>query len=523
MIALPKTREWILEWGALLPLILVLSLASLLFGGAVWWFRPIAVVGLAVASMGLLIRTGIHRSHLFLKSPVLLLLIAFFLWSAMQLIPLPRSVVSRVSPMADRVHSQGMSPDVSLASELVTNDLQQVNSRIPISLNRSVGFRNLIMISLGLVTCWFIGLWTDRQSKLIVILGLFVATGMLHSAILGLQILDGSTGLIGYFKTDHRLVIGPGWLDASMAPHWTSMEMLSLPNTGSTWPVSRIEAIGMVGLMPGGFSSFAALQSIALPTTLGCLFFLAQRRGSRFELIERLKDRGFSALAAVLLLSLFISGLILGSMGSALAAFPAMAGSLIVCLLSLRSDLEKRFVLLCLTVLLISYGLGASLGSPWIDFEEYGYEWVWTDSNTFNTILKDALAIWSNSGWTGIGLGAYASVSAFWKHSFVNPSTAPSSALKILIESGFPTLLLMTAGCLWYGYRLVCCVGKPQLEHRCLSGTIVGLSIGVFLGFLILPGWEIPLLSLLGFTALGLTDRILCHANDLFVEAWDSA
>lgn len=524
MIALPRRRELLVEWLAPMPLVGVMALAGLLFGGVAWWFRPVAVAGVGLATIFGCMRAGFLRNRLFLKSPLLLIFCLLWCWFVAQLVPLPRSIVARFSPLSEQVYAQGLPPVPITADDNAQAAAQPVaESRIPINLNRSAGLRRLMYLSVGIATFWFIGTWTDRQSKLFLILGLVIVCGMLHSAVFGLQLLDGSTGILGLFQPDQRIVIGPGWVDAQTGPHWSKLEPVAIPNSDELWPVLRSEALGLSGLMPGGFVSFAALQAIALPAAVGCIFFLTQRRGSRFELMERLRDRGVTALWAILILSSFIASLMLGSTGSLLACIPAAAGILVVSVSSIRSDIEKWFVLLTTAILISGFVVGFTVVHKQFELNDEAFEWIWADSTTFNTFVNDARAIWQNSGWTGIGLGAYSSVSAYWKHSFVTPSNVPGSALELMIEAGLPALLLILPACLWTVWRLIRSIGKSEQEHRCLAGAVFGSSVGLIAGLILLTGWEIPLLILLGFSILGLTDRSLCGARDLYVEAWDSA
>lgn len=524
MIALPRRRDVLIEWLAPLPLVLVMAVAGLLFGGVAWWFRPLAVAGVGLATTVGVLRLGFLRARMFLRSPLLFFMCVLWCWTVLQLAPLPRAIISRVAPMSDQVYAKGLMPTDLTADAISTpENLEIINSRIPISLNRSEGIRRIVYLSLGIATFWFVGIWTDRQSKLLMILGLIVMFGMLHSAAVMLQMLDGSTGILGMFQPDQRYFVGPGWVDSKVAPHWTTLEKLPMSNSNEFWPIARMEALGLIGMMPGGLASFAALQAVAMPAMVGCIFFLTQRRGSRFDLMERLRDRGMTTLWGLLFCSLFISSLILGSTGSLIPCIPVVLGVLCVCVCSLRSDIEKWFVLAVTIWFLSGLSLGFITGNDWNNFNEYGFEWIWSDSSTFNTFLTDARSVWQHSGWTGIGLGAYASVSSYWKHSFVNPTDAPSSALELLIETGLPALLLMTAGGAWLVWRLVRSIGKSEQEHRCLTGAVIGSALGLIVGWLLLAGWQIPLLTLMSFSVLGLADRSLSGARDLYVEAWDTA
>ena len=64
----------------------------------------------------------------------------------------------------------------------------------------------------------------------------------------------------------------------------------------------------------------------------------------------------------------------------------------------------------------------------------------------------------------------------------------------------------------------------PSLVSPCHHGGkcgTLGASFGVMVGLCLLPGWELPILTLVACTILGLADRCLCGARDLFVESWE--
>ncbi len=523
MTALIRRREFWLEWLCLVPLVMVMATAGLLFGGVAWWFRPLAVMGLSLAVAGGLLRVGFQRGKLFLRSPMLLIGIIGCGWAVFQLVPLPRSIVGSMAPLSLQVYGYGNAPVPEVAPSTTLPDAPQVaNSRIPISLNRSEGVRRILILLMGLPVFWFVGLWTDRLPKLMTLVSLLVALGMVNSAIMTLQLLDGSSGLWGLFQPDHRLVVGPGWVDLQAAPHLSNLEFVGAGNSSDQpWPIARPQALGLVGIMPGGLASFTCLQSVVIPLMFGCLCYLSQRRGSRFGFVDRLRDRGMTALWIVLVWSLFLSTLILGSIGQLLPLVPAFAGLFMAFIWALRADLEKK---ISIALVLISVA-GASAGLWNSDIrgihDQHGIDSIWADRPVFDAFASDAFSIWESSGWTGIGLGAYSHVSSYWKHTYASPSNSISSLAQSLIEFGVPALGLMACGSLWVFWKSIKGFRHVDAEHRCLLGTILGASFGVMVGLCLLPGWELPILTLVACTILGLADRCLCGARDLFVESWE--
>ena len=523
MTALMRRREFWLEWLSLAPLALLISSAGLLFGGVAWWFRPLAVVGASLVVAGGLMRVGFQRGKLFLKSPILLLGVIACGWAVFQLIPVPRSIVATIAPLSLQVYAYGNAPVAAAAMPVQTSEpTQMANSRIPISLNRAEGVKRIIFMLIGLSIFWFVGLWTDRLPKLMTLLALIIALGMINSAIMALQLMDGSSGLYGLFQPDHRLLVGPGWVDLQAAPHLLNLE--ALPGSASaenSWPISRPHTLGLVGIMPGGLVSFACLQSIVIPLTYGCMCYLSQRRGSRQGFVDRLRDRGVTALWLVLACSLFLASLILGTIGHIQPLIPAFAGLSVAFCFSWRADLEKPIGLSILLICFAGAFAGMWMSQIGVLNDSYGMDSIWSERSAVDVFAGDTGLIWRNSGWTGIGLGAYSHVSAYSKHTFALPSNAISSLAQGVIEFGVPMVVLGSFGGFWAFQRFARGFRHVDAEHRCLLGTILGASIAILVGLCLLPGWEMPILTLLACSILALADRCLCGARDLFVESWE--
>lgn len=521
MISIVHRREFWLEWLCAVPLVMVLAGSGLLFGGAVWWFRPLAMMGVSLAVAGGLVRIGCLRTRLFLRSPLLLAALLLGGWATAQLVPLPRAVVRNFAPMADRVNAQGLSPaNTGAATDAAATG--GISSRIPISLNRSEGVRGLLCLAVGGSVFWFVGVWTDRLPKLLLVMGLLVALGMINSALVCLQLMDGSTGLYGLFQPDQRMFVGPGWVDLSAAPQLTRMENLPAANPQeAAWAVQRPVSAGLVGMMPGGLVAWACLQSAAVPALFGCLCYLAQRRGSRFGIVERLRDRGVLTLWLVMAASLLLTSLLAGSVGKLPVLLPISGGVLMAAFFAMRADLEKRVTLALAVLFTAGVAGGLMIGRAQDARADQGFDGIWHDWSVYVVFMKDSLLIWRHSGWTGIGLGAYSSVAPYLKHSFVQPSSSVSSLLTLFTELGLPAVVLGICCMLWATWRMLTRTLRVDAEHRCLLGAVLGSAAGLMMGVALMPGWGLPLLTLMACSILGLADRCLCGASDLFVESWE--
>lgn len=535
MTTMVHRREFWVEWLCAIPLALVLGGSGLLFGGVAWWFRPLAVLGVSLAvSLGL-VRIGCLRGKLFLRSPLVFIAVFACLWALAQMVPLPKSLVRQFAPMSEQVYSLGLSP-ASLAANLPVDDETSTaepvvaSSRIPISLDRSAGFRRLVTIVLAVGIFWCVGTWTDRLPKLHFVLGLVIVTGMINSAILSLQFVDGSTGLYGFFRPNQRSFIGPGWVDLKASPAFLTVQpaLAAASNAGSgstseegQWILQKDAQAGLVGTLPGGFLSNSCLQALAMPAMFGCLCYLAQRRGSRFTVIDRLRDRGVLTLWAVLAVSLAIGAFMIGTGGVLPALAPTAIGVFAAAFFALRADVEKWIVAGLFTLFAAGMAGGMLNADYHGAFADQGVESIWTDSNTFKAFASDNLKIWKLSGWTGIGLGAYSSVAPYVKQTFVSPTSAVSSLLGLLIELGLPLVVMLTICGLWVCWRFFTGLKGVDAEHRCLLGAIIGACAGAVTGMIIMPGWELPALTLMAASVCGLADRCLCGASDLFVESWE--
>ena len=521
MISIVHRREFWLEWLCAVPLLLVLAASGLLFGGAVWWFRPLAMMGVSLAVAGGLVRIGCLRSRLFLRSPMLLASLLLFAWATAQLVPLPRAIVRNFAPMSDRVYALGQSPANAYA-KADTAPAVAISSRIPISLNRSEGVRGLLCMAVGLSVFWFVGVWTDRLPKLLLVMGLLVALGMINSALICLQLMDGSTGLYGLFQPDQRMVVGPGWVDIGSAPQMMTLAQLPAAEAqAEPWMVQRPTGAGLIGMMPGGIVAWACLQSAAVPALFGCLCYLAQRRGSRFGIVERLRDRGVLTLWLVMAGSLVLTALLIGSIGSMPVLVAPVFGVLLAAFFAFRADLEKRVTLALLAIFSAGVLGGFAIGPAQAGSLDQGFEGIWSDWSIYGVFAKDSVRIWRLSGWTGLGLGAYSSVAPYLKQTFVQPSSSVSSLLTLLAELGLPAVAIIGCTAAWAGLRVMTRTLGVDTEHRCLLGAILGSAAGILMGVAIMPGWGLPVLTLLACSMLGLADRCLCGASDLFVESWE--
>lgn len=518
-------RDFWVEWVCLIPLAAIMIIGGIAFGGNVWWYRPLAIVGVGLTIGGGLMRLGWRRDRLFLASPLLAFGTAALVWAMAQCVPLPQAIVSRFAPLSEAVlaHDQVPVPD-SIAAELKNPGTSEIalGNRIPVSLNRAETVRRALWLGLGLGVFWFAGRWTDRSSKLLAIAGFVICLGAINSAILTLQLLDGSQGFYGTFTPQNRMSFGPGIIDLSNAPHRTELAAIEgLPTDAGVWTIERPTEFELIGIMPGGLVTFDCLQMLALPLSFGCLCFMSQRRGSRFSVKERLQDRGYSVLFCAIVVAGMLSAALFGATAPLLIAIPVAFGLTVSLFFAIRSDLEWWVPLFVLLLFGGAFFAGYRVFADWTTFDDSAFQRHWLESDALEDCLSENYEIWKRSGWTGIGLGAYSLVSPYLKSTLTVSSDAISSAVRCVLELGFVAVIVLALSYGWIAFRLVRGFRHVGYEQRCLLGMTLGACAALTTGFWVSPGWENPLLLMVSCALLGAADRALCGASDLFMESWD--
>ncbi|MGO9597473.1 MAG: O-antigen ligase domain-containing protein, partial [Isosphaeraceae bacterium] len=138
----PRPRILALGDSATGALLGVLILGSVLcFGGAVWWFRPVMV---AVAFLLVAIKLTAMLAEgrmLLLKSPLGMLGLLALLLGIFQLVPLPPSLASQLSPTAHETYARGVLPRMVQADMPDASLPEAPPIRSPASLDRSATLR----------------------------------------------------------------------------------------------------------------------------------------------------------------------------------------------------------------------------------------------------------------------------------------------------------------------------------------------------------------------------------------------
>src|SRR6187551_3545432 len=89
-------------------LIAILLGAILAFGGSVWWARPALATALTLLVLASLVRAALEGSWRLLRSPLTALGGLAIVLAAVQSIPWPAALASRLAPRAFEIHARGV-------------------------------------------------------------------------------------------------------------------------------------------------------------------------------------------------------------------------------------------------------------------------------------------------------------------------------------------------------------------------------------------------------------------------------
>lgn len=282
--------------------LLAFSLAALLlgtslaFGGGVWWAR-IAIAGLSfVMILAWLARVALVGPWRVLKSPLTALGAMALGLAVVQLLPLPATVVERISPRSMAVNSLGLIPEKVLADDPTAELPPPFLARSPLSLDRPATLRWLVGAAACLAVFVVATHHSDRFRKAQVIWGSVVAAFFVNAVIGGVQVANHSSGLYGMFTPGSSPVWGPTLDDAMNAP-----SMMLLRPVGEAGPgraglaAARPDRPFLIGSLMGGPGAFLALGSLALPLAFGLMLQMMSPEGSAKGCCPGSATRGWGA------------------------------------------------------------------------------------------------------------------------------------------------------------------------------------------------------------------------------------
>jgi len=464
---------------------------------------------------------------LLLKSPLGMLGLLALLLGIFQLVPLPPSLASRLSPTAHETYARGVLP------RMVQADLPDVGLpeappvRSPASLDRAATLRWLAQAAACLGIFWAVSHYTNRLSRLYLVWGLVVAAFFLNATLAVVQISGSSQGLYGLFVPGS----GPAW-----APSLS--DLLESPGTAAlrnqTWSKSpgRDEAEmvtparavlipvtpALFGTMMASSGAFLTLGTLALPLALAILLHVLSPRGSRESFSARLGHSGQGSLLLLLSILMLLGTFLMGLVAGAWYCLPMALGLLTVGLPAVVRPPVRWPALALLALLLVGLAAGVALQAFW--------PLLLTGQAPIQPPdLKMAQSIWSESihairefPLVGSGLGSFATIHAYFKDRDPSSNTAMSSLLQWAVETGAAGAVIVAVGVLWCLLRLP--GGLKRVGS--IDGSLVHGLIGAALSFSLLAAvhWTIELSAVaISASALGGTwNRWLAGGTDLFVE-----
>lgn len=504
---------------AAILLAIVIVGTTLAFGGAVWWARPAVAVLMFLLVLAVLLRILLEGKLRVLKSPLTFLGILGLVLAMVQLAPLPGRLAARISPGSYEVYSHGMPLRQARLDDASMQPPEAVEVRAPVTLDRSATLRWLIGAAGCLALFWGVSQYTDRLGHLQVVWGSIVAAFFLNSAIGVVQLVSGSAGLYGAIEPGKGLIWAPSTNDLLTTPNATVLRPLDDTNDALPRLVALVpDRPFLIGSLMGGPGAYLALGSIGLPLGLALVLQLLAPRGSREALWARLGQSGQGGLVVLLTIMTLTSAVLVGLLAGAWLSIPFAVALLIVGIPSARpSGLRWAGVALTLSAVLALSG-GVAGGELWLRTNAGDQSISTVNLATATRVWGDSLAMAREFPILGTGLGSFASVYPFYKSLDQSYTTALSSLVQWVIESGLAGITILAVGVVWCLIRLPGAIRKVGSADRALAFGLLGAAAGFSLYSVV--HWTVELAAVaLAVSALGGTwNRWLAGATDLFVE-----
>lgn len=492
---------------------------TLAFGGAVWWARPAIAVLTFLLVLGVLLRILLEGELRVLKSPLTLIGVLALGLAIVQLAPLPGRLAARISPGSYEVYSHGMPLRQARVDDPSLEPPEAVEVRAPASLDRAATLRWLIGASGCLALFWGVAQYTDRLRHLQVVWGSIVAAFFVNSAIGVVQLVSGSGGLYGFLEPGSGPAWAPSTHDLLTTPNATVLRPLgesaaSLPHWVSLVPDRPFQ----VGTLMGGPGAYLALGSIGLPLALAMVLQLLAPRGSREAVWARLGQSGQGGLVVLLILMTVMSSVLVGMLAGAWLSVPFAIALVLVGIPSAWPS-GLRWVAIGLSAsVVISLVGGVALGDYLLRGSGTTQAVSVTDLATAKRVWADAWLMARDFRIVGTGLGSFASVYPFYKSLDQSHTTALSTLMQWVVESGFAGVALLAIGVLWCLCRIPGAVRRVGSADRALAFGLIGAMTGFSLYAVIHWTVELAAVALAASALCGTWNRWLAGATDLFVE-----
>ena len=118
----------------------------------------------------------------------------------------------------------------------------------------------------------------------------------------------------------------------------------------------------------------------------------------------------------------------------------------------------------------------------------------------------------------GTGLGSFSAIHPYFKTEDATSTTAMSSLLQWIVESGVIGLALLAAAILWSLFRLPASLLRIGSADRTLAYGLIGSALGFGLWSAVHWTVELPAVAISASALGGTWNRWLSGGTDLFVE-----
>lgn len=500
-------------------LVVVLTGSIVAFGTQVWWAPPLfggvtLTLALLAVLRGMLLGGGVQIR----KSPWGPIGALALVLGLVQLAPLPAALASRLSPRSQALYSVGFVPEMVQGDD-PDRELPAVIDvvRSPVTLDRPATLRWM----LGAIACLAVfGVTSSVVDRVRLFHGVTgaVIAGLLVNATFGLlQIAGGSGGLYGILRPGSAPSWAPSTADLLASPVPAVLRPVG-GGASTPWANLSPRPVFLLGSLLGGPGAFLALASLGLPLAFGTALHLVAPRGSRESIATRLGESGRASLVGLLLGLVLVGGGMVGFLGGPILAAPFALSLAVIGLASIAGTGLGRTALLATTMALAAIGAGlgvsavlerpegsSALASP-ASLPMVRQSWI------------DAAKIARDFPVLGAGLGAFPSIASNYKDRDATTTAEQSALSRWTAETGLAGLALLGLGLLWFAVRIPGALIRVGSADRALAYGLLGAVL--CFGMISALHWtvEIGAVALAAAALLGMTDRWLAGATDLFVE-----
>jgi hypothetical protein len=514
-------RERILRGSDRLLAVVIATIiigTTLAFGGAVWWAKPVIAFATLVMVLAWLAHVALEGVWRVLKSPLAPVGIMALALAVVQIVPIPSAIARRISPRSYSAQAHGLTPDRPATTDSAIA-AESGLARLSLSLDRSATLRWLG----GAIACLAIfcvcASFCDRLAHTMVVWGSVVASLFLCATLGLVQLVGQAEGLYGFIEPGKGPAWSPSTADLMAVPNVVVLREAGegdRPHGG--WAVKRPDRPTAIAGLLGGPGAFLALGSLGLPLALGLTLHLLAPRGSRGSLWSRLRLSGHTGLAILLFGSSVITALLVGWASGWWLSIPFVIGLLVAGIPCARASGLKSVAVGTTLLVLGALAGGVLLGNAIGGLKGASPLAEGGGIDTTRGVWMEAIRVARDFPIVGAGLGSFATIHPYYKHSDEARTTALSSIVQWWAETGLVGLGLLGAALVWCLIRLRKSLRGVGSADSALGFGLVG-AMACFVLFSALH-WTVELtaVALAASAVAGTWNRWLSGGTDLFVE-----